>query len=537
MSQRFLSRGSASNRAKLVLMAVLAASALALNSFAVDITASDWCDARICQAWVARYSGSGPIASYEAAQGLAVDRSGNVYVTGSSYTTDFAYYDYATVKYLPDGSQAWVARYGSSSSGYDQNYAAALALDAVGNTYVAGGSTGYGLHSVYATVKYLPDGSQAWAAQYHGPGTDYHPDSAIAVAVDLSGNVYVTGSSWGVSTYYDCATIKYLPDGTEAWAARYDSPVGGNEEAVALAVDASGDVYVAARVANWSSSSASYDYAIIKYLPDGTQAWVSRYDGPASREDIPMALAVDWSGSVYVTGRSEDSGGGYDYATVKYLPDGSQAWVARHNGSGVEGDASGARDLALDWGGNVYVTGSWGNPEDYLTVKYLPDGSQAWEARYDGPAGDYDAANSIAVDDSGNVYVTGASTQLTNTPGPHAYDYVTIKYLRDGRQDWLTRYNGPDDGGDYASHLSLDPFGNLYVTGNSEGTGTYSDYATVKYVSNPMGGVAEYSPPEQEASRGGPSSTPNRFTLAGLATGAILLLTAGGWYARRRSLH
>jgi hypothetical protein len=72
------------------------------------------------------------------------------------------------------------------------------------------------------------------------------------------------------------------------------------------------------------------------------------------------------------------------------------------------------------------------------------------------------------------VYVTGSSIG-TN------YDYATIKYNSSGVQQWVIRYNGPGNSYDYASSLAVDGSGNVYVTGVSFGSGTYYDYATIKY--------------------------------------------------------
>ncbi len=101
--------------------------------------------------------------------------------------------------------EEWVARYnGPANSG---DYAFAIAMDSSGNVYVTGWSYGSGTDRDYATVKYDTDGNELWAAWYNGPGNVYY--SAYAIAVDSSGNVYVTGVSVVSGTGWDYATIKY----------------------------------------------------------------------------------------------------------------------------------------------------------------------------------------------------------------------------------------------------------------------------------------------------------------------------------------
>src|SRR5262245_46035398 len=99
--------------------------------------------------------------------------------------------------------------------------ASAMTSDALGNIYVTGASSslsdGY-QDTDYATVKYDAFGIQKWVTRYKNPGHSY--DMARAVAVDISGNVYVTGNS-GTNPGCDYATVKYNTDGTEQWVARY----------------------------------------------------------------------------------------------------------------------------------------------------------------------------------------------------------------------------------------------------------------------------------------------------------------------------
>jgi hypothetical protein len=421
-------------------------------------------------AWVRRYNGPGNSTDY--ARAMAVDSSGDVYVTGESWGGFGTYDDYATIKYYPNGDTAWVRRYNGPEDSTDWAYA--IALDGSGNVYVTGSSGGNVTNRDYATIKYKPNGDTAWVRRYNGPGKLW--DVATAIAVDGSGNVYVTGYSYGSETTNDYATIKYLPNGDTAWVRRYNGPGNSVDFAFAMVVDDSGNVYVT----GWSvGSGADLDYATIKYYPNGDTAWVRRYNGPGNGEDDAYAMAVDGSGNVYVTGVSYGNGTGYDYATIKYYPNGDTVWVRRYNGLADSTDYANA--IAVDGSNNVYVTGrSHGggayDDDDFTTIRYYPNGDTVWVRRYNGPANSYDYANGITIDDFGNIYVTGCSYG-SGTAG----DYATIKYYPDGDTAWVRRYDGPGNSGDGASAIAVDGSGNVFVTGNSYGSGTGPDYATIKY--------------------------------------------------------
>ncbi len=452
----------------LVFAALLAAVALELPH---EAAATDWCSGGVCQEWVARYDGPASAGS-DHAYALAVDAVGNVYVTGGSEGSGTGG-DYATIKYGPDGAELWVARYDGPASGGDG--ASALAVDGSGSVYVAGTSEGD-----YATIKYGPDGTELWAARYDGPAIGTVRDRIVSLAADGSANTYVTGYSGGSGTRDDYVTVKYDSNGSELWMARYDGPASKYDYPWAMAVDTSGNVYVT----GYSESDVTYsDYATIKYGPDGSEMWVARYRGPGLGYHYAKALAVDDWGNVYVTGVSY---GGYaansDYATIKYDTYGNEEWVARYSGpaSGPTSGSDSGYAMAVDTSGNVYVTGySEGSTTDYdyATIKYDSDGHELWVARYDGPASGKDRPNMLEVDGSGNVYVTGRS------PGSGTDDdYATVRYGPDGSELWVARYDGPESGGgDGAGVLALDGSGNVYVTGYSYSPSTGDDYATIKY--------------------------------------------------------
>ena len=230
---------------------------------------------------------------------------------------------------------------------------------------------------------------EAWVRWYNGPA-DYD-DQAYAIAVDDSGNIYVTGHSSGSGTNLDYATIKYDSAGNQLWVARYNGPGNGDDEACAIAVDGSGNIYVTGRSIGIGTG---YDYATIKYNSDGNELWVCRYDGPGNNSDYANAIAVDGSGNIYVTGRSEGSGTDDDYATIKYDSDGNELWVCRYDGPGNNYDYAYA--IAIDGSGNIYVTGGsyggYGTATDYATIKYDSSGGEQWVCRYDGPGNYHDYA-------------------------------------------------------------------------------------------------------------------------------------------------
>src|SRR4030095_16213530 len=427
-----------------------------LNIFTLQLTSQ----------WVSRYNGPGN--SMDEAFAVACDASGNIYVTGSS-TGSGTNLDYATVKYNASGQQQWAARYNGPANLIDR--ANAVTVDGAGNVYVTGVSAGTTTLSDYATIKYNSAGQEQWAVRYNGPVSGI--DEAFSIALDGSGNVYVTGQSLS-GTNYDFATVKYNASGQLQWAMRYNSPQNSIDNAAVVRVDGSGNVYVTGAS---TGSGSGLDYVTIKYNTGGQEQWAVRYNGTNNANDVPAGLGVDSSGNVYVTGGSSSLNSSNDYVTIKYNSSGQLQWTARYNGTGNDNDV--AFGLADSSAGNVYVTGSsigLGSATDYATVMFNSSGQLQWVARYNGPNNTSDDASSIVVDGSGNAFVTGASSS-----GGTNLDYLTVKYNINGQQMWERRYNGPGNGVDAALSICIDNSSNVFVTGNSAGIGTSSDFATVRY--------------------------------------------------------
>jgi hypothetical protein len=129
------------------------------------------------------------------------------------------------------------------------------------------------------------------------------------VAVDASGNVFVTGSSVGNGGRQDYATIAYSGAGVPLWTNRYRGREVTLANANAVAVDGSGNVFVTGYSGSSVAIGGYSDYATIAYSGAGVPLCTNRYNGTGM-----SSLAIGSDGAVYVAGTSDD-----DFATVKYV--------------------------------------------------------------------------------------------------------------------------------------------------------------------------------------------------------------------------
>ena len=362
-------------------------------AFAVIAFGPRLAHAAVTEAWVQRYGSETVSHDNASAYKVVTDAAGNVIVAGSTDNQTGGGSHMLVIKYSGAGVPLWNNRYVGS--------AIAVAVDGSGNVFVTG-SSGYD----YATIAYSGAGVPLWTNRYHGPGNWW--DEAKAVAVDASGNVFVTGTSSGSGGGYDYATIAYSGAGVALWTNRYSGPFnGGYDEARAVAVDASGNVFV---TGTSSGSGGNEDYATVAYSGAGVPLWTNRYNGPANSDDGATAVAVDASGNVFVTGYSGYSDGfpgNYDYVKIAYSGAGVPLSTNRYNGPANRSNQATA--LAVEGSGNVFVTGSShdgsGVYPDYATIAYSGAGVALWTNRYNGPGNVYDAATAVATDGSGNVFV------------------------------------------------------------------------------------------------------------------------------------
>ncbi|MFL5754278.1 MAG: SBBP repeat-containing protein [Bacteroidia bacterium] len=421
--------------------------------------------------WVNDYNGNS--LAEEGAAAIVVDAAGNSYIAG--YTEGAFSRAFGTIKYNSSGVEQWVATY-DQTTGTD--YANDITIDAAGNSYVTGLVSSGG--NDYATIKYDNGGSDQWSVTYDG-GSGL-ADEAKAVAVDAAGNVYITGQVTGASGNVDIGTIKYDSGGNLVWTVFFNGSGNSVDGGVDIAVDAAGNVYVAG---NTTSLTQGVNYVAIKYDSSGAQVWANEFNGSGNGDETARAMVLDAAGNIYITGTAIGGTSLANYGTVKFTNTGSIQWSAEYNGSGNAYDA--ANDLATDNSGNVYVTGasvaSGSSFYDFATVKYSSSGAQLWVKEFNGSGNVDDQANGIAVDAAGNVYVTGQSDKPVGAQ--EKMNYLTLMYDTNGNVQWSDEYNGPSDNDDAAIDIALDQNGNAYVTGKSGSIGASLGITTIKYCTAP----------------------------------------------------
>jgi len=423
---------------------------------------------------------------------VVTDAQGNVYVTGSTYSTvtdpATSTADILTVKYDSKGGKQWEVAYNGPYNGFDNG--ASLVLDQSGNIYVVG--TSYDPNAGYTrgnatVVKYSPAGVQQWAVRY----TDAWAGSGgSTIDVDAAGDVYITLTSIYDNIAYgyriDGVIAKYDTNGNFKWKYALDFDRNYGDDSAGKVMVKNGFVYASGTLDGFYYGEGNYNRnsAVCKFTLDGQWLWTARHDG--SGFDSAADFTVDGQDNVYIASVSDRLLTGstiwdtylYDMATAKFDANGQLVWSSRYNNTGAGNHLP--TSIALDAAGNVYVTGNSdgdGTGSDIATIKYSNDGAQLWVDRYNGTANGNDSAGTVLVGKNGDVYVSGTSVNTAT-----GSDFTAIKYKADGTRQWVSLYGNAADVNETATSAALDQNGDFILTGSGTDASGISQFLTVKFL-------------------------------------------------------
>ena len=385
----------------------------------------------------------------------------------------------------------WSARYDGPVHGEDK--LTGLVADSAGNCWISGYSFGDTTDFDFATLRVSPQGKTLWTRRYGSPLKC--EDRSWCLARDSAGSIIAAGGSIAdFNIGWDFLLIKYNQVGDQAWLRRYDSPFHSDDKPAALAVGPDNCLYVAgfskhkpveASIAPDASGAkrTDTDVSLVKYSAKGDALWQRFYNGRAGMDDGAAALAIDRAGNCYVVAKVVNRQPGTDITLLKFRADGSLAWFRDIDGPGHSADLPAAvllsdSPLASRLSPLVYVVGSAtgdGTSFDYYVGCFDATGNQLWQRTYDG-AGRVDITAAACLDSTGNILVTGQSTGTASS-----FDVATVKYSPSGELVWARRYNGARNGADRGSCIVPDRNDRVIVGGNSEGATGFPEIVLLGY--------------------------------------------------------
>ena len=236
--------------------------------------------------------------------------------------------------------------------------------------FIGGGSTKDGMDTNALLRRFDDGGGEVWSAVH--AGADGGPDSIAAVAVDGSGDIYVAGREFAQATSFDAWIARYSASGDEVWSMTVDGPVSGPDWGTAIAVSDEGWLVVGGRQDQGAGNGA--DAWTARYTADGAEVWTQGLNGPASGDDSIHGLAIDSAGFILAVGHQEVNGQGLDAWVAKYDGDGAEQWMQVIDGEGSGDDELAA--VAVDGDDNVVSVGTVaiieGFDTDVLLIKHAP---------------------------------------------------------------------------------------------------------------------------------------------------------------------
>jgi uncharacterized delta-60 repeat protein len=421
--------------------------------------------------WMTTYDGSGVNQDEDFPQEMTIDASGNIYITGKS--EDNNYYYAVTLKYDSAGNLLWAKRYlTAESTGND------IAVDFSGNVYICGYRE-ISNNKDFLLIKYNSSGVLQWMQNY----SNGNHDEAIALELDSTGNVYVTGRQSGVNYIFDWATLKYNSAGTQQWVDVYaNSTSTFSEEPSEMVIDNAGAIYVTGSSPLLSTSNR--DIFTIKYDQSGNRIWENFYQYSLNNNDeYPLDMSVDGDGNVFIVGNIIGNGTGQDIGIFKINSTGQVAWEVTID-SIQQPDY--ARSIGIDPSGDyIYITGDLTVAtvgfldRDIIVLKLDTTGTEIARIIQDGPGNNFDLPYELDVDGNGNVAITGM--QSMNSANTANGDVATSYFNSQLTALWTRFRNGDSFTNDQGADMVVDADGNSYICGfTRSGDIMYEDLVVFK---------------------------------------------------------
>lgn len=410
---------------------------------------------------------------------IALDASGKIYVAGYSENAaldfDMTLWRFTAAGALDDtfgpdinpadGTQDGFVVHDSAAGGNGDDYGYAVTLDATGKIYVAGSSTNAAGNQDMTIWRYTSDG--VLDTGFGGTGYVFHDNAAggssldygRSVALDAAGRINVTGASLRPSRSGSYMTLwrytsagvldpTFGPDinpvnGTPDGFISYTGPGGGRtgDYGGGLVFDSSDKIYVAGAV---TSVVGDLDMALWRFTSSGTldpsfgtNGFVAHHDAAGGdSSDYGMAIALDSTEMIYITGSSMNISGDDDMTIWRYTSSGALDTSFDSDGFAVHDNAAGGngRDygsaIVIDSSERVIVAGRSMNANDDMAIwRYTSsgaldttfggdvnpaDGTPDGFVLHNNAAGgdDQDYAASLILDSSDRICVAGTSSNV-----------------------------------------------------------------------------------------------------------------------------
>lgn len=425
------------------------------------------------------------------ARSVAIDAADNIYIAGDAEgsldgNADMGAADLFLIKLNSDGEKQWTKQWGTDMPDVSN----AISLDGVGNilvTGVIGGSFDGSPHVMTFLSKWEGEGVLGWSREWtgYGPATDY----AASLAIDNDGKVFVVGqttgamdgNAWAGGPFPEDAFLTtWNADGSQAWSGQWGST--NSDHAKAVALDHSGNAFVtgsAGGMLDGSTTSTGQDNLFLtRWNSDGSKGWAKQW-GPG----WGTAVAVDQADNIFVAGGIsvaldgndcvkdpfEDTCSG-DVFLIKWNADGTKVWTKQW---GTSFDDTGT-SIAFDGDGNIFVVGytsgsfnetpAAGNYNIFIT-KLASYGDVVWTKQWGNVSG-Y-SEYSVALNDAGDIFIAGDTDgSFDGHANAGNRDLILIKLDGSGNTAWTKQWGTADD--EYIASLAIDSDGSLFVTYNTQ---------------------------------------------------------------------